>query len=280
MVQRIMITIVLYATSLCLMSPLYSTIQQPWVIVLDPTDTLFRVDQSAIQGEVSDASTSFAGALYSFWHLSTNPQKDIEKGFLQLLQSFGTQQGNTAQLIRDQDHKPVPLILVQWLSGQITSKRLIAMLIEHSDDRVFKKIAKKAFDPYILARHTHIISGALSFVVDCCALVGANYVYITGNWDAESFQLLSADSPCKQLFTYIAASNRLISGNSTLLLPRDARAIFTIITQKTKVPYSNILFVSNMEYHRIAAEALGIKTYAGNNLRLVLQQITKLCKPS
>jgi len=230
-----------------------TTYSQQWIIVFDLTNTLLRVDEQSIEGEVPGFT---AGLAYTIWNLSANPRGEIEKKFRKLLESLnGPQQGADHQLVRGQDHHRLPLVLLNWLSGNISGYEIVQRIKSKTNYKIFVKIAETIFNAELVAKHTHATPGAPAFVEQCVRLVGSQHLYIAANWEQASLSYIAGAKP---FFRYIPAHQRLISGTTHKLLPRDAEAVAQIISERSGSSRDHIIFVSAMPYHIQAMSGTGV----------------------
>jgi hypothetical protein len=253
---------------------LLHTATSRYIIVFDITSTL-EVNQKTIRTEVPGF---VGGVTYALSTWTTKPSAAIEQDFRNLLASFGKQQAPADLLIRDPEGRPVSEILIQWLIGAQSAAQIVQQIKLYAEYDIFNSIAKTVFNERIIAKHTHVVPSMTQCVEQCAQLLPAERLYLIGNWDPNSFAILSTMSATQAVFSKIPSPNRCISGITRLLLPRNADVIFTRIAESAQVPRDCIIFVSTMPYHIAAAQRAGVHGVAllPHNIGLTLQTIIGL----
>lgn len=245
-------------------SPMLSARQH--VIVFDLTNTLMMVKEKgthSMQAAVEKIpGISVSGFMYVLTNLCLNPVEAAERDFRQLLQSFGQQSGPQEGMTRDQNNEVLPKILEDWLAGRCTTPQLIGRIQKRAKYKLFKQMAVTIFNSVTMARCTVPVSGAAACIERAIALVGKPFVFIIGNWEHTAFDQCVKAPRLQSLFAEIPPAQRLISGTTHLLMPRDARTFFELIAQRSGVSLEDIIFVSSMPYHLQAATGVGVQTIA------------------
>lgn len=250
---------IIFVASFFMVSCALDAVPQDWVVVYD-IPTVLQVNQQTIRGDVPGCVKN--GISYTISKWTTKPSEAIENDFRNLLTSLGKQQGSPELLVRDPEGRVVSKILAEWLAGVQPASSLIQCISNYAEYDIFKDIAKTVFNGAIIAKHTNAVPHVAACVEQCAQLLGADHIYLIGNWDPSSFIILARLSQVQSLFAHIPPQNRFISGLTHLLLPRDATAIFNLIATSAHVPLDHIIFVSHMPYHLSAAQRLGVATVA------------------
>lgn len=266
---RYITTVVLLCISTCIVN--MRAVPEDYVVVFDVTST-FHVNQQTIRKEVPGIVN---GVAYTLSKWTSKPAEAIENDFRNLLASLGKQQGPVELLVRDPEGRVVSELLSQWLSGAQSAMNLVQCIKNYAEYDIFKDIAQTIFNDRIIAKHTNVVPGMVACIEACAKVFGSRRLYLIGNWDPGSFVLLSRMSHAQPVFAHIPEENRLVSGLTRLLMPRNSELLFRRVAQNAQVSFDHVIFVSNMPYHLAAARNLGVYAvnFTGNNASEVIHAI-------
>lgn len=238
-----------------------------YAVVFDVTNTVMTVKEKGPQSmeeEVANipgiTTSGFLHAISNFCFSKRAAIEAIEHDFRTLLVSFGEQSGSPELMVRDHNNVAVPLILTEWLRGNVSSPRLIGLLQDRAHYAVLRKIAATVFNSSIIARYTIPLHSGIQFLEKIARMLNSHDIFIMGNWEKESFEYATQKSSLRTIFNHIPRENRIISSSVHLLMPRNSAEFFALISTQADLPYDHIIFISTIPAHINASAKVGVKT--------------------
>ncbi len=236
-----------------------------YVVVFDVTNTLMTVQEKGARSMETEVAAipgitaaGFVHAISNFCFSKKSAIEAVEKDFRSLLLSFGHQAGAPEQMIRDHNNTVVPLILVDWLLGALSGSRLIALLNDRAPYSILKKIAATVFNSTIIARYTVPIPSGVQLLTNIAHQIPPDDIFIMGNWEKDAFTIATRKAELQSIFKHIPDRNRIISSMVHLIMPRNSKDLFALISKQAEVSYDHIIFISSIPSHLRAAQSIGI----------------------
>lgn len=236
-------------------------------IIWDLSGTLFKPQ---IQNYNKEDIDNLSLLLYC-WAGKKELNHNIEIIF-KILDKFGTQVGPEDQIARISTGKPVPLIICKWLSGELTNKAAIKLILDqikkeslnHEVKTKLSNLTKTFFNPYFLADCMWPIDSMVK-ILDKCNNSHKYNLYTLSNWDLESFDLFYKSEKAKPVFKNFKNQNITISAQTGYLKPQ--KEIYQYFIEKHKINPKESLFIDDQIENLEMAKEFGINTihYKNNN---------------
>jgi len=172
----------------------------------------------------------------------------------------------------DDNGKPLPNIMCDWLTGTKTSKEILEEINElfsnnpdffhnRAEKNILNKMTSIMFTPKRFTKSRSIIKKGIKFVKRC-KKKGHN-VFILSNWDPESFEYILKAFP--KLFSLFEKDHITISGDIGIIKPNPQ--IYEYILAKHNLDPQECIFFDDQEVNIKAAEAFGIHGVVCKNIR-------------
>jgi HAD superfamily hydrolase (TIGR01509 family) len=188
----------------------------------------------------------------------------LDAQVLALLNELGHQRGPQEQIVRLHTGDPVPLIIVEFLAGRLSSTEARDTAVgglpswgkKHQvsvqDLEQIERKLRTFFDPksYLTCMKP------LHEGVDLLALTTAHSLYILSNWDLESFQLLYERYEFG-VFSYFKKDRIVISGETGYVKPQ--AGIYDYFLAKYQLNPASLFFIDDQPENLLAAKTHGIE---------------------
>lgn len=175
------------------------------------------------------------------------------------VQKINQRPGRT--IVRDDEGKPLPYIMVLWLKGKMSGTMIRSLVLDLIDanpqwfshpveQTIIRNLATMVFTPeqFIATRKIH--QEAVDFVKACKQ--EGHQVYILSNWDPESYKLLKATYP--ELFSLF--DGEVISGHVGKTKPN--KKIYKGLLKRFKLNPRDCWFIDDQKENVQAARELKI----------------------
>ena len=212
----------------------------PANIIFDLGGVLIEPDKSAVAMKAGYMKLAF----YAITHME-NPRTSL----FNILNEIDPYT-ESAIITYDENGKPLPGIMCDWLRG-IPSKKILGKIENKiTSHHTLWPLANAIFEPECMASTELIIESGKQFVQEC--LEQGHNVYILSNWDAESFTYLQQQYP--EFFGLF--SGIVISGDCGILKPDPN--IYRYLLLQYQLDPKECVFFDNQQENVAAATHVGI----------------------
>lgn len=251
---------------------------QSYLIIWDLGDTLVYVSKLGMVSHIGLADC----ICYHLFH-NQDPNKLQNLLFDVLEECGGKQTGDPEEMSYHTQHRPLPQILCDWLSGALIDQHQLIKTINKKLKQLKKqnyfkndleyKIVKKAiesmFRPEVLIECTHVCKEALK-IVEEIGRRGIHQQTILSNWDGMSFNTFKASPAGKELSRFFDMDALFISSHLKCLKPHPD--IFNYIFERYQTTPEQCLFIDDQfenvrSAQKINVNAIQVKNHDFKQLR-------------
>ncbi len=228
-------------------------------ILWDLSGTLFRPCALGLT-EQEKEDYSFVFYMWS----GTDHLSPLDAQALALLDQFGHQTGSKDQIARLHTGDPVPLIVVEFLAGRLSSSQARDVVIGGADSwgqknkvsvsdlEQIKRKLRTFFDPQSYLTCMEPVPEG----VELLELTASHSLYILSNWDTDSFRLLYEKYE-SSVFSYFKKDHIVISGETGYVKPQ--AGIYDYFLDKYQSNPHSFFFIDDQPENLEAAKAYGIE---------------------
>lgn len=233
----------------------------PKNIIWDLGGTLLRPNPLLLKPEERDI---FSFLLYMWGGKEATP---FDLLVFSILSAMGEQTGPKNEIMRLHNGDPIPLVIVSFLAGKISSEESARQVIaffntwratqnrSSEELRLIEQNLITFFAPLSLVKCVEPIPQAARLLE--CSSRDNNKHFILSNWDRESFSHVYERFK-HSLFSYFSDGAIVISGDTGLVKPE--KEFYTYFLNKEHLDPNACLFIDDQQENIDAAEALSIES--------------------
>lgn len=228
-------------------------------ILWDLSGTLFK----PCARDLTEQEREDYSFVFYMWS-GTDHLTPLDAQVLALLYQYGHQIGSEDQIVRLHTGDPVPLIIVEFLAGRLSSSQAADTALEGvenwgrknkvsvQDLEQIKRKLRTFFDP----RSYLTCMKPVTEGVELLELTASHQLYILSNWDTDSFKLLYEKYE-STVFSYFKKGRIVISGDAGYVKPQ--AGIYDYFLDKYRSDPHSCFFIDDQPENLAAAKAYGIE---------------------
>ncbi len=171
--------------------------------------------------------------------------------------------------------KPIPPLVRQWLTGDITRAQTNRFLERDSlesyvpkgffsskrEARLVKKLLEALTQPETFTAATRMIKEGIRLLEECAAQYDEqgnqrNTLFVLSNWDPYSFKTMLEATHLQDLFTYFERKNLIISGEVGLIKPY--QEIYSYVLATYQLTPSQCVLIDDQVENILGAQHMGM----------------------
>lgn len=269
------------ALAALLLGSMQSSLAQMHVIFDIPV--LFETSKSGMFGEIMKAGGFFS----TIGSIIGGKIFELESISFDVMNKLGKQSGPFI-VYNPLDGKPLPSVMVSWLSGAKNGGQILTELEAPINSHKFAgktqkrqvgAVLKAIFDAQKLAQYTQPVHKTVDIFEDVIKHIQKQNVYILSNWDVPSYNGLKSTKHGKEIFNKIPQEHVMISGATHKLLP--SQDAFDHFLKTYNLNPADCILINHEKHIVEKARSLGMKAIWMEDLdkdscKKCLQELKKL----
>lgn len=227
-----------------------------------------------------------AGDYIAYAFAGVTKNASLERRYEDFL-AYVAQHDQTEKSITFAD-KPLPAHIVDWLTGNLESKKLISFLHEFMEDhksfflsQTETKLVKSIINlmkPEVLSAIVVPLSAMVKVMQDCKKqqIDGKpkHEIYILCNWDRESLDLMQQSKELSPIFTVTDGDHLLISSKLGIIIPSDE--LFAYLVKERNINPADCIIITREKKYMQMIEDHGMKAILHKTMGQTRKELKRL----